>query len=228
MVNKKAVLLLSGGLDSATVLAMARAEGFAVYALSFAYGQRHTHELVLAEALAAQFGAVEWRLATVGLGALGGSALTQNTVPVPKGPAARDAGIPVTYVPARNTLFLSFALAWAEVVGARDLFIGANAVDYSGYPDCRPAFIAAFEALANVATRAVDGGEPYRVHAPLMHLRKHEIIRVGTQLGVNFAETHSCYDPLGERACGRCAPCALRREGFVAANLPDPTRYADD
>jgi len=221
--SRNAVVLLSGGLDSSTVLAIARAEGFRPYALSVAYGQRHDAELAAAARVARALGAVEHRVARVDLGVFGGSALTDEAIAVPEAPTE---GIPVTYVPARNTVLLSVALAWAEVLGARDLFIGVNAVDYSGYPDCRPEFIAAFEALANVATKAGVEGARFRVHAPLMHLSKAEIIRRGLELGVDYSLTVSCYqaDEMG-RACGRCDACRLRAQGFAAAGVPDPTRY---
>ncbi len=224
---KKAVVLLSGGLDSATTLAIARHDGFAPFCLSFSYGQRQTVELEAARRVARALGAVEHRVATIDLGAFGGSALTAD-IPVPKDRSEADMqhGIPVTYVPARNTVFLSFALAWAEVLGAFDLFIGVNAVDYSGYPDCRPEFIAAFERLANVATgAAVLGRGRFTVHAPLVDLSKADIIRRGVALGVDYSLTHSCYDPVGDRACGRCDACLLRREGFRVAGVPDPTQY---
>lgn len=221
---KKAVVLLSGGLDSATVLAHVVAEGYAAYALSFDYGQKQSVELGLAQQLAKTFGAADWRLANVDLRALGGSALTSDDAVPAADPSNTD--IPVTYVPARNTIFLSYALAWAEVLGARDLFIGANAVDYSGYPDCRPAFVEAFERLANLGTRAADGGPPYKVHAPLMHKKKKDIITLGISLGVDFSQTHSCYDPVGPLACGRCDACYLRHKGFVEAGVADPTAYA--
>jgi 7-cyano-7-deazaguanine synthase len=219
-----AVVLLSGGLDSATCLAIARAEGYRCHALSFAYGQRHSTELRAAARVAAALGAFEHRVAEIDLGAFGGSALTDPSIAVPEEPTA---GIPVTYVPARNTVFLAFALAWAEVLGARDIFIGVNAVDYSGYPDCRPEYIAAFEAMARLATRAgVEGQGQLRIRTPLIHQSKAEIIRRGSALGVDYADTVSCYqaDEQG-RACGRCDSCRLRREGFAAAGLPDPTRY---
>ena len=220
---RSAVVLLSGGLDSSTVLAIARAEGFRPHALSVAYGQRHDAELAAAARVARALGAVEHRVARVDLGVFGGSALTDEAIAVPEAPTE---GIPVTYVPARNTVLLSVALAWAEVLGARDLFIGVNAVDYSGYPDCRPEFIAAFEALANVATKAGVEGARFRVHAPLMHLSKAEIIRRGLELGVDYALTVSCYQADEEgRACGRCDACRLRAQGFAAAGVPDPTRY---
>ncbi len=220
---KPAVVLLSGGLDSATVLAIAREQGFALHALSVAYGQRHDAELDAARQIAAHAGVLQHQLIAVNLDAFGGSALTDSSIAVPE---QAGEGIPVTYVPARNTLFLSLALGWAEVLDARDIFIGVNAVDYSGYPDCRPAFIEAFEALARVATKAgVEGGR-FTVHAPLLRMSKAEIVREGTRLGVDYARTVSCYqaDSAG-RACGRCDACRLRREGFTAAKLHDPTRY---
>lgn len=222
--KKKAVVLLSGGLDSATVLAHVVAEGYAAYALSFAYGQRQTVELEAAKRLAVQFSAHAFRLAHIDLGALGGSALTADEDVPAANPNSTT--IPITYVPARNTIFLSYALAWAEVLGAQDIFIGANVVDYSGYPDCRPAFIAAFEAVANLGTRAADGGPKYRIRAPLMDLSKKEIIVMGLKLGVDYALTHSCYNPVGPLACGKCDACYLRHQGFVAAGETDPTRYA--
>ncbi len=221
--SRNAVVLLSGGLDSSTVLAIARAEGYRPYALSVAYGQRHDAELAAAARVARALGAVKHRIARVDLGVFGGSALTDEAIAVPETPTE---GVPVTYVPARNTVLLSVALAWAEVLGAHDLFIGVNAVDYSGYPDCRPEFIAAFEALANVATKAGVEGARFRVHAPLMHLSKAEIIRRGLELGVDYALTVSCYQADEEgRACGRCDACRLRAQGFAAAGVPDPTRY---
>lgn len=220
----KAVVLLSGGLDSATVLAIARAQGFEVHALSVAYGQRHVVELEAAVQVAAQLGAAAHQVMHVDLDVVGGSALTDRSIAVPE---ASSEGIPITYVPARNTLFLSLALGWAEVLGAADLFIGVNAVDYSGYPDCRPEFIAAFERLAQIATRAGVEGRGLRVHAPLQHMSKKQIVLKGTALGVDFSRTVSCYAADDEgRACGRCDSCRLRAEGFVAAGIPDPTRYA--
>lgn len=225
----KAVVLLSGGLDSATVAALALAEGRAVSALSFDYGQRHTHELRAAAQVARHLGITDHRTVRVDLSAIGGSALTSAGIPVPHhAPDEIGRGpIPTTYVPARNTIFLAVALGLAEVVGAQELHFGANALDYSGYPDCRPAFVEAFQALANVATRdAVQGGARFRVVAPLMQLTKAEIIRRGTALGVPYALTHSCYDPVGEDACGRCDACVLRRKGFEEAGIVDPTRYA--
>ena len=224
MSDKKAVILLSGGLDSATVLAMARAEGYACYTMSFDYGQRHRAELQAAERVARQLGAVEHKVVGIDLNGIGGSALTDSSIAVPETPGE---GIPVTYVPARNTLFLSLALGWAEVLGASDIFIGVNAVDYSGYPDCRPEFIDAFERLANLATRAGVEGEGFRIRAPLQYLSKAEIIRAGIDRGVDFALTVSCYQADGEgRACGRCDSCRLRAEGFLAAGVEDPTRYS--
>lgn len=222
--SAKAVVLLSGGLDSATVLAMARAEGYECHALSVAYGQRHSAELDAARRVAQRLGAASHKHIHVNLDAIGGSALTDPSIAVPE---AATSGIPVTYVPARNTLFLSIALGQAEVVGARALFIGVNAVDYSGYPDCRPEFIEAFETLAALATKAGVEGAAFRVHTPLIALTKADIIRRGAALGVDFSETVSCYqaDAAG-RACGRCDSCRIRREGFASAGLPDPTRYA--
>jgi 7-cyano-7-deazaguanine synthase len=219
-----AVVLVSGGLDSATCLAIARSEGFRCCALSFAYGQRHAAELQAAGHVARTLGAEQHRVMSIDLAAFGGSALTDPDIAVPE---QASTGIPVTYVPARNTVFLSLALAWAEVLGAKDIFIGVNAVDYSGYPDCRPEFVAAFEQVANLATRAgVEDAGRMRIRTPLIELSKAEIVRRGTELGVDFAATVSCYqaDASG-RACGRCDSCRLRREGFAAARLPDPTRY---
>lgn len=220
----RAVVLLSGGLDSATVLAIAQAQGFEVHALSVAYGQRHIAELNAADRVAKRLRAQSHQVMHVDLDRVGGSALTDSTIQVPD---AASVGVPVTYVPARNTLFLSMALGWAEVLGASDLFIGVNAVDYSGYPDCRPEFIAAFERLATLATKAGVEGRPFTIHAPLIDLSKAEIIRRGLQLGVDFGETVSCYraDAMGE-ACGRCDSCRLRREGFEQAGVVDPTRYS--
>lgn len=221
---KRAVVLLSGGLDSATCLAIARAEGFETYALSVAYGQRHAAELTASKRVADALGAREHRLARVNLGQFGGSALTDPGIAVPED--VTPEGIPVTYVPARNTVMLSIALAWAEVLGAHDIFVGVNAVDYSGYPDCRPAFIAAFEAMANLATKAGVEGARLRIHAPLIALSKADIIRRGIALGVDYGLTVTCYqaDDSG-RACGHCEACRLRAAGFAAAGLPDPTPY---
>jgi 7-cyano-7-deazaguanine synthase len=226
---KRAVVLLSGGLDSATVLAMARADGFACHALSFRYGQRHAVELDAAARVAQAVGAVEHRVATVDLSWIGGSALTAPEIAVPKDRAVESMGageIPVTYVPARNALFLCHALAWAEVLGARDLYAGMNVLDYSGYPDCRPEFLAAFEAMANLGTKAGAEGVSWRVRAPLIAMNKAEIIRAGVALGVDYGLTHSCYDPIGDRACGHCDSCLLRKKGFADAGVADPTRYA--
>ena len=226
--KRRAVVLLSGGLDSATCLAVARARGFEAHALSVDYGQRHRGELGRARKLARALGAASHRVVRVDLAAFGGSALTDRAIAVPKDrrPRARRAGIPVTYVPARNTVLLGLALAWAETLGAGDVFIGVNAVDYSGYPDCRPAFLRAFERLARLATRAGVQGRRLRLHAPLLRLSKADIVRLGTRLGVPHALTLSCYDPVRGRACGRCDACLLRRRGFEDARLPDPTRYA--
>ncbi len=225
---KRAVVLLSGGLDSATVLAICRAEGFQAYALSFRYGQRHAREIAAAQSVARSLGAEEHRLAEIDLRAFGGSALTADLpVPQERSESEMASGIPITYVPARNTIFLSYALAWAEVLGATDIFIGANAIDYSGYPDCRPEFIRAFETLANLATRAGVAGARFTVHAPLLALSKAQIIQRGMSLGVDYSLTHSCYDPAPDgRACGRCDSCHLRLKGFRAAGLTDPIPYA--
>ena len=221
--ERKAIVLLSGGLDSATVLALAREQGFALYALSVVYGQRHDAELEAARSVAGAAGVRVHQLIDVNLDALGGSALTDRSIAVPEAPSE---GIPVTYVPARNTLFLSLALGWAEVLGARDIFIGVNAVDYSGYPDCRPAFIEAFQALAAVATKAGVEGARFRIHAPLLQMSKADIVREGRRLGVDYALTVSCYQADAQgRACGRCDSCRLRRDGFAAAGIDDPTQY---
>jgi 7-cyano-7-deazaguanine synthase len=226
--KSKAVVLLSGGLDSATVLAIAKAEGYDVYALSFAYGQRHAWELECARAVALSMGAKEHRTASIDLRAFGGSALTAE-IDVPKGRSTEEMSgeIPITYVPARNTIFLSFALAWAEVLGCSDIFIGVNALDYSGYPDCRPEFIAAFERLANLATRAgVEGRQALKIHTPLISLTKAEIIRKGLELGVDYSLTSSCYDPSPSGGpCGRCDSCVLRQKGFRENGLVDPLMY---
>ena len=225
---RRAVVLLSGGLDSSTVLAVARERGFETHCLSVDYGQRHRGELLAARRVARVLGAASHRVARVNLPLFGGSALTDGAIAVPKDRAEADmaAGIPVTYVPARNTVMLSLALAWAEVLGASDIFLGVNAVDYSGYPDCRPPFLRAFERLARLATRAgVEGGR-MRIHAPLLRLSKKGIVRLGTRLGVPFGITRTCYDPIRGRACGRCDACLLRRRGFEEAGVPDPTRYS--
>ena len=224
---KRAVVLVSGGLDSATTLAIAVRDGFEAYALAFDYGQRHLAEIEAAKRVAASLGAREHRFATIDLRVFGGSALTEEiAVPKNRDPKTENE-IPVTYVPARNTIFLSYALAWCEVLGAKDIFIGANAVDYSGYPDCRPAFITAFEQLAALATKAGIEGTRFRIRAPLISLSKADIIRTGAELGVDFALTHSCYDPTGDGlACGACDSCRIRLEGFRSAGLEDPIRYA--
>jgi len=223
----KAVVLLSGGLDSATVLAIAQAEGFEITALSVDYGQRHREELEAAALVARARGVTDHRVLRLDLRVIGGSALTSDGIPVPKDSEPGAGPIPPTYVPARNTVLLSLALGLAEVTGAFDLFFGANALDYSGYPDCRPAFVEAFEALANTATKAAaEGRGRFRVHAPLMRMTKAEIIRRGVELGVDYALTRSCYDPIGGRACGRCDSCILRRRGFEEAGVTDPTPYA--
>ena len=220
----RAVILLSGGLDSATCLALARQQGFECHTLSVAYGQRHTAEIDAARRVAAALGAHEHRLAQVELGQFGGSALTDPDIAIPEDREGN--GIPITYVPARNTVMLSMALAWAEALGACDIFIGVNAVDYSGYPDCRPEFIAAFQAMARLATKAGVEGRPLSIHAPLIGLSKAEIILQGTALGVNYGLTVSCYQADGEgRACGHCDACRLRHAGFMAANIADPTNY---
>ena len=226
----KAVILLSGGLDSTTLLAHAVHAGYAAHALSFRYGQRHAAELEAAARIAVALGATEHRTITIDLGGFGGSALTDARIAVPKDRdhASMSSGVPVTYVPARNTVFLSFALAWAEVLDARDVFIGVNALDYSGYPDCRPAFIAAFEQMARLATKmGMEDGPPFTVHTPLIAMTKGDIVRHGMTLGVDYAQTVSCYEAndAGE-ACERCDACQLRRKGFAEAGVNDPTRYA--
>ncbi|MBD9499716.1 7-cyano-7-deazaguanine synthase QueC [Pseudomonas sp. PDM17] len=223
MTDKKAVILLSGGLDSATVVAMARAEGYDCYTMSFDYGQRHRAELQAAERVARQQGVIEHKVIGLNLNGIGGSALTDSSIDVPEAPGE---GIPVTYVPARNTVFLSLALGWAEVLGARDIFIGVNAVDYSGYPDCRPEFVEAFERMANLATKAGVEGDGFRIQAPLQFLSKAQIIEAGIARGVDYGLTVSCYQADDEgRACGKCDSCRLRSEGFLAAGISDPTRY---
>ena len=222
----RAVVLLSGGLDSATTLALARKEGFACHCLSLDYGQRHRAELHAAEKVAKSLGAAEHKTVKLDLTVFGGSALTDSSIVVP---VDATEGIPITYVPARNTIMLSLALAWAEVLGAQDIFVGVNAVDYSGYPDCRPEYVKAYEAMANLATKAGVEGRKLSVHAPLIRLSKAEIIRLGTSLGVDYSLTVSCYqaDDMG-RACGKCDSCRLRREGFIQAGILDPTRYFQD
>lgn len=228
--KKPAIVLLSGGLDSATVAAIAITEGFEIHALSFSYGQRHSFELEAARRVAESLGAADHRIATIDLRVFGGSALTAD-IAVPKGRSSAEMadGIPITYVPARNTIFLSFALAWAEVVGSSDIFIGVNALDYSGYPDCRPEFIRAFEQMANLATKAgVEGRQNLKIHAPLMHMTKAQIIRKGMDLGVDYSLTSSCYDPSPDgKPCGQCDSCFLRRKGFQENGLKDPLPYRD-
>lgn len=221
---KKAVILLSGGLDSATCLAIARNSGYSTHALSFSYGQRHDAELIAAQVIAQQMGAVEHRIVQLNIGQFGGSALTNTNIAVPD--YQNHGSIPVTYVPARNTVFLSIALGFAEAIGAQEIFIGVNAVDYSGYPDCRPEFIEAFQHLANLATKSGVEGQPFLIQTPLMHLSKAEIIQTGLKLGVDYSLTVSCYllSPEG-LACGNCDSCVLRRQGFSQANVLDPTRY---
>ncbi len=227
---RKAVVLVSGGLDSTTVLALALKQGFEVYALSFDYGQRHRQELAAAKAVVNRMQVARHVVARVDLRSFGGSALTDD-LEVPKGrePETMASEIPITYVPARNTIFLSLALGWCEALGAEDIFIGVNAIDYSGYPDCRPAFLRAFENLAAVATReGAEGRARYKIHAPLLHMGKAQIIKAGLDAGVDFSLTHSCYDPDPDgRACGNCDACTLRREGFREAGLCDPIRYRD-
>jgi 7-cyano-7-deazaguanine synthase len=229
--EKKAIVLLSGGLDSATTLAIARSEGFKCYAMTFRYGQRHKQETQAAEKVANSLAVIEHRIIDIDLAAFGGSALTDSAIEVPKD---RDdlynhTQIPPTYVPARNTIFLSYALAWAEVLGAFDIFIGVNATDYSGYPDCRSEFITAFEKMANLATAAaVENKGQYRIHTPIIKMTKGEIILTGTKLGVDYSLTHSCYDPDEQgRSCGRCDSCKLRLKGFEEAGIKDPVKYAD-
>ncbi len=227
---KRAVVALSGGLDSATALAICRRDGFEPFALSFRYGQRHEREIEAARQVARSLGAVEHRIAEIDLRVFGGSALTAEIdVPKQRSETEMGTGVPITYIPARNTIFLSYALAWAEVLGAQDIFLGVNAIDYSGYPDCRPEFIRAFENLANVATRAgSEEGARFRIHTPLISLSKAEIIREGVSLGVDYSLTHSCYDPTSDGlACGRCDSCQLRLKGFREAGLRDPIRYAE-
>ncbi len=229
MAQKRAVILLSGGLDSATTLAVARSEGFRCYALTFAYGQRHKREIDAAKKVAQSLSVAEHRLIEIDLAAFGGSALTDPAIDVPKDGADLDDSIqiPRTYVPARNTIFLSYALAWAEVLGAFDIFIGVNSTDYSGYPDCRAEFIAAFEKTANLATAAaVEGRGRYNIHTPIIKMTKARIILAGTKLGVDYSLTHSCYDPDEQgRSCGRCDSCRLRLKGFAGAGLEDPIEY---
>ena len=229
MAEKRAVVLLSGGLDSATTLAIARSEGFHCYALTFSYGQRHQREIEAAKKIASSLGVAEHRVIDIDLAGFGGSALTDSTIEIPKDRAGlgNSARIPSTYVPTRNTIFLSYALAWAEVLGAFDIFIGVNQTDYSGYPDCRAEFIAAFEKTANLATAAaVEGKGRYQIHTPIIDMTKAQIILTGTKLGVDYSLTHSCYDPDEQgRSCGRCDSCRLRLKGFAEAGLKDPIEY---
>lgn len=227
--NKKAVVLVSGGLDSATTLAIARDSGYDCYAMSFNYGQRHHVELECAKTVSSSMGVIEHKVVNLGLGDIGGSALTDNNIAVPQDTASAISDeIPVTYVPARNTVFLSLALGWAEVLDAEAIFIGVNAVDYSGYPDCRPEYIDAFQTMANLATKKGVEGQLIQIKTPLIHLTKAEIIQKGTKLGVDYAKTLSCYAPDAQgHACGRCDSCRLRQQGFEDANIPDPTIYSD-
>lgn len=223
MISRRAVVLLSGGLDSTTCLAIAKQNGYECYALNFDYGQRHRAELAAAQQVARQLGATEYRVIKIDLAGIGGSALTDPSIAVP---TQQGNGIPVTYVPARNTVFLALALAWAEVLDAQHIFIGVNAVDYSGYPDCRPEYIAAFERMANLATKAGIEGRSFNIETPLLHLSKAQIIREGVRLGVDYASTVSCYSAQKDgRACGRCDACRFRAQGFRDAGVPDPTRY---
>lgn len=224
--KRKAVVLLSGGLDSTTVLAIAQQEGYETYALSFRYGQRHTEELEAAKKVAAELDATEHIIADINLAVFGGSALTDDALDVPHHDSVDDlgAGIPITYVPARNTVFLSFALAWAETLGSSDVFIGVNALDYSGYPDCRPEYIEAYERMANLATKAgVEGTQHLKIHTPLIQLTKAQTIQRGLELGIDYAWTHSCYDPIDGRACETCDSCLLRGRGFAELGLVDPS-----
>jgi 7-cyano-7-deazaguanine synthase len=227
--EKKAVVLLSGGLDSTTTLAIARSAGYEIYAMSFRYGQRHSLELESASRIAEVMGVEKHLIVAFDLRAIGGSALTDHIqVPKERGTEVIASGIPVTYVPARNTIFLSFALAWAETLGAQDIFIGVNALDYSGYPDCRPEYIEAFEKMASLATKAgVEGRLHLRIHTPLIAMTKAEIVRTGLKLGVDYSLTHSCYDPVSGLACGKCDSCLLRLKGFAEADVQDPLPYAD-
>jgi 7-cyano-7-deazaguanine synthase len=229
MIKDKAVLLLSGGLDSATTGAIAKDKGFKLYGMSFRYGQRHGIELEAADRVGRYLGVVEHRIVDIDPGQFGGSALTDDNIDVPKDRAIDgEGGIPVTYVPARNTIFLSYALGWAEVLGSFDIFIGVNAADYSGYPDCRREFVKAFERMANLATKAVvEGGGEYEIHTPIIDMRKYEIILTGTRLGVDYSLTHSCYDPHEGLACGRCDSCRIRLAGFERAGLQDPASYVN-
>jgi 7-cyano-7-deazaguanine synthase len=228
MTQKKAVVLVSGGLDSTTVLAIARNEGYACYSMSFDYGQRHRIELLAAERTAAALGSLEHKVIVLDLRSIGGSALTDDAIAVPEDVVEEAGCVPITYVPARNTVFLSIALGWAEVLGADDIFIGVNAVDFSGYPDCRPDYIAAYEVMANLATRSGIEGRRLSIRTPLMHLSKAEIIQLGQKLGVDYSLTVSCYQANAKGdACGKCDSCRLRRQGFVQAGVVDPTPYAN-
>jgi 7-cyano-7-deazaguanine synthase len=226
--SKKAVVLLSGGLDSATTFSMAKNDGFDCYAMTFRYGQRHAHEITCACRVALSMAAAEHHIVDIDLAAIGGSALTDSNLEVPKDRQDLSDEIPITYVPARNTIFLSYALAWAEVLGAWDIYIGVNATDYSGYPDCRSEYIQAFEAMANLATAAsVEGRGKYRIHTPIIQMSKAQIIQTGTNIGVDYSLTHSCYDPDAEsRPCGRCDSCQLRLKGFAEAGFQDPVEYS--
>lgn len=227
---RKAIVLLSGGLDSATTLAIAKNDGFDCYAMTFRYGQRHAHEITCACRVALSMRAREHHIVDIDLAAIGGSALTDVNLEVPKDRSDITSEIPITYVPARNTVFLSYALAWAEVLGAWDIYIGVNAMDYSGYPDCRPEYIAAFEKMANLATAAAaEGNGRYTIHIPIIQMTKAQIITAGTAMGVDYSMTHSCYDPDAEgRPCGHCDSCQLRLKGFIEAGLTDPVEYASD
>ena len=222
---KKAIVLTSGGLDSTTVIAIAKSQGFKLYALTFDYGQRHKYELVSAKKVAKYFGVIEHRVIKIDLRSFGGSALTDD-IEVPKNRDIKSRDIPVTYVPARNTIFLSYALAWAEVLKAHDIFIGVSAIDYSGYPDCRPEYIRAYQKMANLATRESVEGRPIKIHTPLINVSKAEIIKKGIELGVDYSITHSCYSPTRNgSSCGRCDSCILRKKGFKEAGVKDPTKY---
>jgi 7-cyano-7-deazaguanine synthase len=224
--SKKAVILVSGGLDSTTVVAMAKSQGYDCYTLSFDYGQRHRSELEAAQRVSKLMAVHEHKVVKLDLGTIGGSALTDASIDVPE---EETSGIPVTYVPARNTVFLSIALGWAEVLGANDIFLGVNAVDYSGYPDCRPEYISAFEAVANLATKSAVEGQKLSIHAPLIDMSKAQIVQVGMALGVDYSQTVSCYQAnLEGEACGKCESCRLRRQGFEQAGLQDPTRYQNN
>jgi 7-cyano-7-deazaguanine synthase len=228
---KRAVILLSGGIDSATVMAIAKTKGFGLYALSFDYGQKHKYELLSARKVAKYFEAVEHRIMKIDLKCFGGSALTDDNIDIPRNRNIESASknIPSTYVPARNTIFLSYALAWAEVLASHDIFIGVNAIDYSGYPDCRPEYIQAYQRMADLAIKETVEGGSIKIHTPLINMTKSEIIKKGTNLGVDYTITHSCYNPTKDgRACGRCDSCILRKKGFKEAGIEDPTKYISD